>query len=305
MKDEMQPVPDLMTIGELSRLTGVNSVTLRAWERRHGLLQPERNQQGHRYYRQGHFEEVQEILKWLDRGYAISKLSPVLLRKTQVAKRDREGDIWCACQEQLQRAASALNQNQLDHVINELVANYPIDLCADRVLAPWLNQWIRDEHAGLRSGIVVQFALNFLRMRLHHRLFQLERGGRSEVKAIVVFGSLSAPRYDAHFYLFANVLADFHYRVVPMHVLGALADLSRQVAACDADAMILFANNSLDPVEVDTLQRNVKKLAVPVSIFGDAVQMQHGNFAKLSIDVLTDTGSAAIKSWIMRQGASL
>ena len=35
-------------IREVSRLTGVNAVTLRAWQRRYGLVQPARTEKGHR-----------------------------------------------------------------------------------------------------------------------------------------------------------------------------------------------------------------------------------------------------------------
>ena len=38
----------LYPIREVSRLTGVNSVTLRAWERRYGLIRPQRTPKGHR-----------------------------------------------------------------------------------------------------------------------------------------------------------------------------------------------------------------------------------------------------------------
>ncbi len=37
-------------IREISRLTGVNSVTIRAWERRYGLIKPLRTNKGHRLY---------------------------------------------------------------------------------------------------------------------------------------------------------------------------------------------------------------------------------------------------------------
>lgn len=41
---------DLVPIREVARLTGVNPVTLRAWERRYGLIQPTRTESGHRLY---------------------------------------------------------------------------------------------------------------------------------------------------------------------------------------------------------------------------------------------------------------
>ena len=39
---------ELFPIREVARLTGVNPVTLRAWERRYGLIQPTRTESGHR-----------------------------------------------------------------------------------------------------------------------------------------------------------------------------------------------------------------------------------------------------------------
>ena len=40
----------LFPIRELGSITGVNASTLRAWERRYGLLKPARTPKGHRLY---------------------------------------------------------------------------------------------------------------------------------------------------------------------------------------------------------------------------------------------------------------
>lgn len=39
-----------LPIREVSRITGVNAVTLRAWERRYGLIVPHRTAKGHRLF---------------------------------------------------------------------------------------------------------------------------------------------------------------------------------------------------------------------------------------------------------------
>jgi DICT domain-containing protein len=52
----------LIGIGELSRLTGASEATLRTWERRHGLLRPERLPGGHRRYRAHDAELVRHVL---------------------------------------------------------------------------------------------------------------------------------------------------------------------------------------------------------------------------------------------------
>ncbi|OOE97942.1 hypothetical protein BZG79_15885, partial [Salinivibrio sp. MA427] len=39
-----------LTISQVAEQTGVNPVTLRAWQRRYGLLSPARTAKGHRLY---------------------------------------------------------------------------------------------------------------------------------------------------------------------------------------------------------------------------------------------------------------
>ena len=50
------------SIGEFARLCGINATTLRAWQRRYGLLKPLRTDGGHRLYSD---DDVQQALKVL------------------------------------------------------------------------------------------------------------------------------------------------------------------------------------------------------------------------------------------------
>src|SRR5471032_2928972 len=76
---------ELFPIREVSRLTGVNPVTLRAWERRYGLIQPTRTESGHRLYANADIETVNRILDWIERGVAVSKVGKILARDDQQA----------------------------------------------------------------------------------------------------------------------------------------------------------------------------------------------------------------------------
>ena len=71
---------ELYPIREVSRLTGVNPVTLRAWERRYGLIQPTRSESGHRLYSLADIDAVRSILAWIERGVAVSKVGKILAR---------------------------------------------------------------------------------------------------------------------------------------------------------------------------------------------------------------------------------
>jgi DNA-binding transcriptional MerR regulator len=63
--------PATMSIGEVARRTGVTVPTLRAWERRYGLLLPVRTTGGHRRYRDEDVRRVLEVLGLKGQGWAV------------------------------------------------------------------------------------------------------------------------------------------------------------------------------------------------------------------------------------------
>ena len=60
-----------LPIRELSARTQINTVTLRAWERRYGLLTPQRTAKGHRLYSEKDVAKVERILDIVARGVPI------------------------------------------------------------------------------------------------------------------------------------------------------------------------------------------------------------------------------------------
>lgn len=82
---------ELFPIREVARLTGVNPVTLRAWERRYGLIQPTRTDSGHRLYSQVDIESVRSILAWIERGVAVSKVGKILAKSSTIKSASSPG----------------------------------------------------------------------------------------------------------------------------------------------------------------------------------------------------------------------
>ncbi|EFT1002107.1 MerR family transcriptional regulator [Shigella sonnei] len=48
----------LYTIGEVALLCDINPVTLRAWQRRYGLLKPQRTDGGHRLFNDADIDRI-------------------------------------------------------------------------------------------------------------------------------------------------------------------------------------------------------------------------------------------------------
>lgn len=134
----------LLPIGEVSALTGVNAVTLRAWQRRFGLVIPARTPKGHRLYTSKNIQEIHEINTWLAKGVAISKVKPLLMSaakslsiemvETQVV------DLWGEQITALNAALFDFNQHKLQQILDDAFGLYPFQLVKEKLLQPWLNQ---------------------------------------------------------------------------------------------------------------------------------------------------------------------
>ena len=87
--------PDaLYPIREISRLTGVTPITLRAWERRYDLIEPVRTDSGHRLYTQEHVDFINQAVELTKRGIPISKVKAVISERQEAEKNLRShGDI--------------------------------------------------------------------------------------------------------------------------------------------------------------------------------------------------------------------
>lgn len=121
----------LFAISEVSEITGVNSVTLRAWQRRYGLLVPQRTPKGHRLYTEADIAKIKLILDWLAKGVSIGKVKPLLASGcAPVLKQQQTLDITA----EIINAIQALNGFKLERLINEALKVYPYEVIQQRLL---------------------------------------------------------------------------------------------------------------------------------------------------------------------------
>ncbi|WP_026143081.1 MULTISPECIES: MerR family transcriptional regulator [unclassified Thioalkalivibrio] len=75
---ELQDEEGLYPIRHVCAETGINDVTLRAWERRYGLIRPMRTPKGHRLYSPGDIARIKRIMELLEQGIPVSQVHRVL-----------------------------------------------------------------------------------------------------------------------------------------------------------------------------------------------------------------------------------
>lgn len=84
--------PTRFTIRSVCALTGVNPNTLRAWERRYGLIQPERTASGYRLYTMHDVERLRAIQDLLNAGVPAGQVAKHLPPAGAVAETPRPSD---------------------------------------------------------------------------------------------------------------------------------------------------------------------------------------------------------------------
>ena len=66
------------SIGDVAERCGINPVTLRAWQRRYGLLKPQRSEGGHRQFDDEDVQRIEEIKRWIESGVPVGKVKALM-----------------------------------------------------------------------------------------------------------------------------------------------------------------------------------------------------------------------------------
>jgi DNA-binding transcriptional MerR regulator len=128
----------LIPIRELSEQTQVNTVTLRAWERRYGLLIPQRTPKGHRLYSDADVTKVKDILAFIAKGVPVSKVKALLNSDNNTHPKPSSND-WHQLIVQLENTLSNGSLTQIKQSLQDLFLNYPIALLRTEILEPLIR----------------------------------------------------------------------------------------------------------------------------------------------------------------------
>jgi DICT domain-containing protein len=88
-----------LSIGDVVQATGLTEATLRAWERRYGFPQPQREPSGHRRYRTAEVERILAVIAERERGIALpaaierTRLGPPAVPSLFAQLRERRPDL--------------------------------------------------------------------------------------------------------------------------------------------------------------------------------------------------------------------
>lgn len=267
---------ELFPIREVSRLTGVNPVTLRAWERRYGLIQPTRTDSGHRLYSLADIDTVRSILGWMERGVAVSKVGKILAKSSPrpVAATPVGDDLaareWAEWQAQLRCAIAAFDELLLERLYGQVFSSYPLAVVFQDILLPlWQSLLLRHNEFGQASEWL--FLDSFLRARTLQRV-QLTHG-QNQNQERVLLAAFPGHCHELELLVAGLLLSSDDHAV---SVLGLGQPLSELTLVCEKmqpQVLVLFSNQPPAPALVRQLSKLALSLSCPLALAGDAADL--------------------------------
>jgi MerR family transcriptional regulator, light-induced transcriptional regulator len=280
------PVEQL-PIRTIASLTGVKAVTLRAWERRYGLLQPLRTPKGHRLYTHEHLQLIRRVQAMVQRGVPISRVRAQFEAETAPEQAARNHGPWHSYLERMSEAIARFDEPDLDRVYDEALSVHPVQRVTARLLLPLL------ERLGARwkdlSGAVAEehFFATYLRSKLGARLQHLVRYASGPR---LVAACAPGEQHEIGLMLLALHASAVGLRTV---LLGADTPLDDMVIAqFRSGARAVVISSSLDPAPgmlERALPSLVQRSTVPVFVGGaTAVRHRHAIAAAGAIPIGVD-----------------
>lgn len=149
----------LYSIGEVARICGINPVTLRAWQRRYGLLKPQRTEGGHRLFNDDDLDTIRTILGWIERGIPVGQVKSLLEGKVEAISGD-----WSESEHRLLTALQKGQSQKVRQVITELGREYPATPLVNNVFRPLRARLSTGDHRlrtlrSLFDGLMIEHAV--------------------------------------------------------------------------------------------------------------------------------------------------
>lgn len=254
----------LYPISTLAAQTGVNSVTLRAWERRYGLLKPKRTPKGHRLYSEQDIALIKSVLRLLDEGIAISQVRSML--EQPGAQGNVASDTWTRARQEFIRAIGRFDETRLEQLYSEVLSLHPVDMVTRRLLMPLLRElgtrWESAVGGVAEEHFFAMYLRNKLGARFHHRT---PNPTGPKLIAACVPGEL----HEIGLLLFALAAHEAGYRVVLLGANMPLTELPVVVQRTAAEGVVLSGSIELAAEMLQhALPALVRALRIPVFLGG-------------------------------------
>ncbi len=230
----------LIRIGALSEQTGVSADVLRSWERRYGLLTPQRTAGGFRLYSAADAVRIRSMTALIAIGIPASEAARQVLEIRDGAPIGGAGRDETPLQEvcaALHDAFRSLDELALEAAIDLVLSRLDLDTAIRDVFLPAMRTLGDDWEAGRVSVAQEHFSVNVLR----GRLMGLARGWDHGFGPRALLACPPAEYHDVSLILFGLALRRRGWRVTFLGADTPIGEVVRVRTSLAPQLTVLFA----------------------------------------------------------------
>lgn len=219
-----------LNIAALARRTGVPADTLRKWEQRYGVLQPERTGGGQRRYSDLDVARVEWLRERLGEGYRISEAA-ALLGGIEVAAARTPAEL----RREIYQAAERSDVESIRALLDQTFAMLTIEQALSRVVAPVLERVGQGWASGELSVAQEHLVSATVRARLERQLADA-RGG---TRGVAVLACVPGERHELGLLMLGALLRADGWQVAYLGADAPLADAVQLAERVGASVLCL------------------------------------------------------------------
>ncbi|WP_423840728.1 MerR family transcriptional regulator [Vibrio mytili] len=233
-------------IRDVSEITGVKPVTLRAWQRRYNLIQPQRTEKGHRLYGQQDIDTIKEIQGWLAKGVAIGKVKGLLGQTSDVDI----GTETPPLEEVgvLLSALADLNHGKTEALMSSVMKEYPLNLVIEQFIMPIFDalEMVKGPLRTLQRGLFQTCLITRLAL-----VIDSENKASSKGKCLLI--SFEQTR-ESESWIQAAMLCEQGYHTTLIDKVEDISGLIDHPVLDRYQSIYLFSNKALAAKQLDVLK---------------------------------------------------
>jgi MerR family transcriptional regulator, light-induced transcriptional regulator len=193
----------MYTIKQAALRAGVSIQVLRAWERRYGIVRPERTESGYRLYDDAAIERVRAMRQLVEDGWSASQAAREIdahglpASPAPVPRLERETDLTAS----FVQAAADLDDGRIEAILDELFASSSFERAVEQRVMPALRA-LGDAWAEGMVSVAAEHAASHAVLRRLSAAF--EAAGRLDVESPVLVGLPPGSRHELGALAFAT-----------------------------------------------------------------------------------------------------
>ncbi|HMO00520.1 MAG TPA: MerR family transcriptional regulator [Miltoncostaeaceae bacterium] len=226
-----------LRIGELSRRQSVSPDVLRVWERRYGLLRPERTEGGFRLYTHEDEERVRAMRRYLSRGFSAAVAARMALEEPAAPTPGEREDAFAVARAELGEALEDFRDVDAQTILDRVFNTFSVEAALRDVILPYL----RDLGSRWETGDISTAQEHFASFVLRGRLLGIARGFDVGLGPRALLACPEGERHDMGLLCFGIGLRDHGWRITYLGADCPLTTVADAAAHVSPDLVVICA----------------------------------------------------------------